>query len=386
MGASGSMHAACRHDDLARLQKEVAKSKNVNQYDMFGASALHYACGYGSLSCAKFILDQSNVKIDIREKEKGNTPLHCAVCYRHHACTQLLLERGASVAIANKHGDTPLHVAAATGQDVVCEWLLLRGADPKVKNKKNETPLDLALAHSHVKVVHLLGRQALVDSCEATKLTRAMVEAAPDDLTCSICLSEYEVGEDVRILPCRHKFHKSCTDSWLTLKLACPTCRFDLTSQLYSSFMAKQESQEDARTQEVRRGAQVEARGSPVPPQVGMTTPVSPAAARGSSRSPRSGRNTPGTPHAASVVVAATSVAFDHGLSISVPTPTSILPHPSPGSAPTTPTNAPTVRTASGSSPAPILVAPAPLNPAQRAIAVASGGASPSGMRRHVAG
>lgn len=35
------------------------------------------------------------------------------------------------------------------------------------------------------------------------------------DLSCSICTEDFTVGEDVRVLPCNHKFHPACVDPWL---------------------------------------------------------------------------------------------------------------------------------------------------------------------------
>lgn len=37
-----------------------------------------------------------------------------------------------------------------------------------------------------------------------------------DDLGCTICTEDFSVGEDVRVLPCSHKFHPACVDPWLT--------------------------------------------------------------------------------------------------------------------------------------------------------------------------
>lgn len=34
--------------------------------------------------------------------------------------------------------------------------------------------------------------------------------------SCSICMCEYEKDEIIRVLPCKHKFHKECIDHWLT--------------------------------------------------------------------------------------------------------------------------------------------------------------------------
>ncbi|KAF3657078.1 putative serine carboxypeptidase-like 51-like [Capsicum annuum] len=43
---------------------------------------------------------------------------------------------------------------------------------------------------------------------------------------CSICLTEFEVSELVRLIPyCRHIFHKHCLDTWLSSHVTCPLCR-----------------------------------------------------------------------------------------------------------------------------------------------------------------
>jgi len=48
--------------------------------------------------------------------------------------------------------------------------------------------------------------------------------------TCSICLCEYEKGEKLVSLPCKHVFHEDCINSWTEHNTRCPLCNIDLES------------------------------------------------------------------------------------------------------------------------------------------------------------
>ncbi|CAN4114190.1 unnamed protein product [Withania somnifera] len=53
---------------------------------------------------------------------------------------------------------------------------------------------------------------------------------------CVICLSEFRIGEKIKILPkCNHGFHVNCIDKWLNSHSSCPTCRHCLveTCQIF---------------------------------------------------------------------------------------------------------------------------------------------------------
>lgn len=36
-----------------------------------------------------------------------------------------------------------------------------------------------------------------------------------NDLACSVCTDDFVKGQDIRLLPCKHKFHPECIDPWL---------------------------------------------------------------------------------------------------------------------------------------------------------------------------
>jgi hypothetical protein len=46
---------------------------------------------------------------------------------------------------------------------------------------------------------------------------------------CPICLDE--LNKDVKMLTCKHKFHKICINTWLERTNICPLCRFPLDTE-----------------------------------------------------------------------------------------------------------------------------------------------------------
>lgn len=40
-------------------------------------------------------------------------------------------------------------------------------------------------------------------------------DATNDGLACSVCTDDFLKGQDIRVLPCKHKFHPECIDPWL---------------------------------------------------------------------------------------------------------------------------------------------------------------------------
>lgn len=47
---------------------------------------------------------------------------------------------------------------------------------------------------------------------------------------CSVCLDDFEVGNEVKEMPCKHMFHDKCIIPWLELHSSCPVCRYELPS------------------------------------------------------------------------------------------------------------------------------------------------------------
>ncbi|CAN1176182.1 E3 ubiquitin-protein ligase RING1-like [Linum perenne] len=46
--------------------------------------------------------------------------------------------------------------------------------------------------------------------------------------SCTVCLDEMLIGDQVACLPCDHLFHGSCIVKWLETSCLCPLCRFSM--------------------------------------------------------------------------------------------------------------------------------------------------------------
>ncbi|RPA96489.1 hypothetical protein L873DRAFT_1694515 [Choiromyces venosus 120613-1] len=57
----------------------------------------------------------------------------------------------------------------------------------------------------------------------------SQVELDVEQVRCPVCQEDFEQGQDLRVLPCRHSFHPDCIDPWLlNVAGSCPLCRIDL--------------------------------------------------------------------------------------------------------------------------------------------------------------
>jgi E3 ubiquitin-protein ligase RNF115/126 len=45
---------------------------------------------------------------------------------------------------------------------------------------------------------------------------------------CVICLTAFEKGNQVLILPCTHLFHPNCIKDWFKTNNTCPICKFTI--------------------------------------------------------------------------------------------------------------------------------------------------------------
>ncbi|CAN8276155.1 unnamed protein product [Cochlearia groenlandica] len=74
----------------------------------------------------------------------------------------------------------------------------------------------------HIRTIGL--NPTVINSIKACKYSKK--DGLVEGTDCSVCLSEFEEEEMLRLLPkCRHAFHLTCIDTWLRSHTNCPVCR-----------------------------------------------------------------------------------------------------------------------------------------------------------------
>ncbi|KAK6791081.1 hypothetical protein RDI58_010162 [Solanum bulbocastanum] len=80
--------------------------------------------------------------------------------------------------------------------------------------------------------IHTVGLpRSVIESIPEFKYIK--IDSLIDGIDCSVCLSEFEEDESLRLLPkCSHAFHVTCIDTWLSSHMNCPVCRAPIVSDL----------------------------------------------------------------------------------------------------------------------------------------------------------
>ncbi|KAH8420984.1 hypothetical protein KR222_000623 [Zaprionus bogoriensis] len=75
-----------------------------------------------------------------------------------------------------------------------------------------------------------------------TKTGKMTDEKDVDSDCCAICIESYKPADIIRILPCKHEFHKNCIDPWLIEHRTCPMCKLDVLKFYGYVFLGSEES------------------------------------------------------------------------------------------------------------------------------------------------
>ncbi|KAF9626204.1 hypothetical protein IFM89_031331 [Coptis chinensis] len=56
-------------------------------------------------------------------------------------------------------------------------------------------------------------------------MEKVVIGEEEKDKECAICLDGWEIGDEAKAMPCKHKYHEKCIEKWLGIHGSCPVCR-----------------------------------------------------------------------------------------------------------------------------------------------------------------
>lgn len=136
------LHTAAGLGDLSLCTFLLAQGALVDVASSFGTTPLHRAAFYGHRDvCQLFLAKGADIN---RQTHTGETPLCKAVDQNYYDICRLLLDNKADVNIQERNqGNTPLHIACYEGRSILADLLIERGANLAILNKNGYTPQGL---------------------------------------------------------------------------------------------------------------------------------------------------------------------------------------------------------------------------------------------------
>jgi transient receptor potential cation channel subfamily A protein 1 len=131
-----AMHYASRLGYVHCLRLLISHGCNMAIKNKDKQSALHFAARYGRFASCMQLLNSDNYKNYINEKDGlGMTPLHLAAQNGHARVVQVLMQKGALV-YKSFNGNNPFHEAAINGYTDCMK--IIYNVDPNVLNSANK--------------------------------------------------------------------------------------------------------------------------------------------------------------------------------------------------------------------------------------------------------
>eukprot|EP01147_Barroeca_monosierra_P002707 gene2707-8117_t len=150
------LHYTCsigNYKTYQQLIKCMKEDIQINDFDDFGMTCLHWAAHAGSLDIVKHIITKMGGMFLVRDKE-GKSPVHWA------AGTSSTFADVDIVSMVDLEGRSPLHVAVAAGKEKVVIYLnSLDRLSATIQDAFGRTPLHWAAYMGHSRIITQLMKQ-----------------------------------------------------------------------------------------------------------------------------------------------------------------------------------------------------------------------------------
>jgi ankyrin repeat protein len=150
-----ALHNAISIGDESKIRGLLENNTlNINEKNVVGFSALHYAAKMGNASIIGLLITKGALKNS--SNQSGETPLHIAAKHNHCQVMEILFNYQVEIDIENKEGDTPLYYAIQNGHKEAVRKLLEKKAKIFHRNKQGNNALHIVAETSYKELTQLL--------------------------------------------------------------------------------------------------------------------------------------------------------------------------------------------------------------------------------------
>ncbi|KAK3088028.1 hypothetical protein FSP39_013681 [Pinctada imbricata] len=184
----------------------VQSSANINQFDKYGLTPLHYACMRGNEMALRQLLTYPELNIEAVDKQ-GMTALHMAATHNHTEEAGYLIQAKAMLRVKDNEDLTPLHCACYEGNIEVVKLLFKEAAQRDgwvtIQNMVADRDIDqntclhLAVLNGHYDVMKLCVEKKADVNTPAIKYMHPLhLAAKAGDLNCVRLLVKHKARID----------------------------------------------------------------------------------------------------------------------------------------------------------------------------------------------
>ena len=196
----------------------ILKQKELSDFKELGITKKYYC-----YNCQKQF---SKIYIE-------NSPIDCIYCYSQ-ICEEILSSYDKDILPPDKftpyseNNEPEPTILRLTNPDNPLVQLVSSLINSQYENEEIEQILNYVMNNDENKYGSPPAAKSEINKLKKYTLSQENLDSFGCENSCPVCKEDFEIGNKMMDLPCKHYFHEECLMPWLNQHDSCPICRFEL--------------------------------------------------------------------------------------------------------------------------------------------------------------